>query len=112
MSNQRAAILELHRQGKRQCGIVRLLHFARSTVSKTILRFKELGHEGDRPGRGRKRTGNTNTIQRIIKKRVDRNPNVSMRSIARDIGVSLSSVLRIAKKELGSNSISCTKPNS
>ncbi|VDO69575.1 unnamed protein product [Heligmosomoides polygyrus] len=76
MSNQRAAILELHRQGKRQCDIVSLLHVARSTVSKTILRFKELGYEGDRPGRGRKRTANTTRIQRIIKKRVDRNLKV------------------------------------
>ncbi|VDP20973.1 unnamed protein product [Heligmosomoides polygyrus] len=36
------------------------------------IRYNELGHEGDRPGRGRKRTVNTSRIRKIIKKRVDR----------------------------------------
>ncbi|VDO74742.1 unnamed protein product [Heligmosomoides polygyrus] len=97
MSDQRAAILELHRQN----GIVRLFGVAQTTVAKAIIRYKVLGHEGDRPGRGRKRTVNTFRMRKIIKKRVDRNPKTSMRKIARDIAVSPSSVHRIAKDELG-----------
>ncbi|UYV72585.1 hypothetical protein LAZ67_9003861 [Cordylochernes scorpioides] len=42
----------------RQCEIVRLLKVPQQTVSKAIHRFNELGHEGDRAGRGRKRTAN------------------------------------------------------
>ena len=59
MSNRRIAILHLHDQGKRNCEIVQLLGVRGDMVSKTIKRFKEVGHAGDRPGRGRKRTVNT-----------------------------------------------------
>ncbi|UYV68357.1 hypothetical protein LAZ67_5004044 [Cordylochernes scorpioides] len=43
---------------KRQCEIVRLLKVPQQTLSKAIHRFNEFGHEGDRAGRGRKRTAN------------------------------------------------------
>ncbi|VDP10842.1 unnamed protein product [Heligmosomoides polygyrus] len=43
---------------------------------------------------------NTSRIRKIIKRRVDRNPKISMRKIARDIGISPSSVRRIARNEL------------
>lgn len=101
MSNKRTAILELFRQGKRQCEIVRLLNVPQRTVSKAVNRFKELGHEGDRPGRGRKRSVNTNDNRKIIKKRIKRNPKRSMRKIARELGINRESVRLIAKKELG-----------
>lgn len=100
MSNKRSAILELFNQGKRQCDIVRLLNVSRQTVSKAINRFKELGHGGDRAGRGRKRTANTSRNRKLIKKRIMRNSRVSMRKIARETGISRESVRRIAKNEL------------
>lgn len=100
MSSKRSAILELFRRGKRQCEIVRLLNVSRQTVSKAINRFKELGHEGDRAGRGRKRTANTSRNRKIIKKRIKLNSRVSMRKIARETGISRESVRRIAKEEL------------
>ena len=101
MSNKRSAILELFRRGKRQCDIVRLLNVPRQTVSKAIIRFKELGHEGDRPGRGRKCTVNTPANRKIIKKRIERNPRVSVRKVARETGISDRSVRRIVKQEFG-----------
>ncbi|VDO94656.1 unnamed protein product [Heligmosomoides polygyrus] len=77
----------------RQSDIVRLLGVAETTVSKAIILYKDLGHEGDRPSRGRKRTINTSrVIRQIIKKQVHRNPKTSMRKIVRDIGVSPSSM--------------------
>lgn len=100
MSNNRVAILELFCQGKRQCEIVRLLGVRKDVVSKAIKRYKELGHDGRRPGSGRKRTVNTSANRKIIKKRVQRNPRVSMRKIARETGISDRSVRRMAKKEL------------
>ncbi|XP_076058393.1 uncharacterized protein LOC143035330 [Oratosquilla oratoria] len=100
MANKRNAILELHLQGKRQCDIVRLLGVRKDVISKAVKRFKELGHEGDRPGRGRKRTVNTPRNRQIIKKRVLRNSRVSMRKIARETGISDRSVRRMAKQKL------------
>lgn len=100
MKSQRASILALHRQGKRQAEIVRLLGVPKQTVSYAVNRFKELGHDGDRLGRGRKRTVNTSRNRKIIKKRVIRNPHVSMRKIARQTGIARESVRMIAKKEL------------
>ncbi|KAM8707532.1 hypothetical protein ACLKA7_005075 [Drosophila subpalustris] len=101
MSSKRCAILELFRQGNRQCEIVRLLDVPRQTVSKAIRRFNELGHEGDRPGRGRKSTVNNSANRQIIRKRVKRNPRVSMRKIARETGIKRESVRQMAKKHLG-----------
>ncbi|GFX73436.1 DDE_3 domain-containing protein [Trichonephila clavipes] len=63
------------------------------TVSDAICRFKELGNDSRRPGSGQKLTINTS--------RNRRNPRVSMRQIACDMGIIDRSVMRIAKTELG-----------
>ena len=63
-------------------------------------RFKELGHDGDRHVRGRKQTVNTSQNLKIIKKRVNRNPHVSMRKMAHETGISRRSVQLIAKRKL------------
>ena len=55
MSSNRAAIIALYQAGKRQIKIAQTLRISRQLVSKSITRFNELGHEGDRPGRGRKK---------------------------------------------------------
>ena len=67
MSNKRSAILELFRKG--MCDIVRLLNVPKQTVSKAVNRIKELGHDGRRPGSGRRRTVNTSAKPQIIRKR-------------------------------------------
>ncbi|VDL73280.1 unnamed protein product [Nippostrongylus brasiliensis] len=99
MSNQRAAILELHRQGKRQSDTVHLLGVAQSNVSKAILRLVELGRGGDRTGRGRNCSANTHRIRKIVRKRVTRGSKVSVKKIACDIGTSSSFAHRIARKD-------------
>ena len=48
MSNFRTAIIQIFKLGKRQCEIVQMLGVSRQLVSKTIKRYQELGHEGDR----------------------------------------------------------------
>jgi inhibitor of nuclear factor kappa-B kinase subunit alpha len=100
MSNQRTQILALHELKKRNCEIARSLRIDPAIVCRTIKRYKELGHDGRRPGSGRKRTVNTTANRKIIKKRVQRNPRVSMRKISRDTGISRESVRQMAKKEL------------
>ena len=72
----------------------------KQTVSKAINRFKELGHDGRRPGSGRRRTVNTSTNRQIIRKQVKRNSRVSMRKIARETGMKRESVRQMAKREL------------
>ncbi|GBO01111.1 hypothetical protein AVEN_252084-1 [Araneus ventricosus] len=101
MSSKRSAILELFKQGKRQCEIVRLLNSPRQAVPDAICRFKELCNDGRRPGSRRKHTMNTSKNRKAIKKRVQRNPRVSMRKIVRDMGISDRSVRQMARTELG-----------
>ena len=48
MSAKRAAIIELHRAGKTNSQIVKLLKAARLTVYYTITRFRELKSTEDR----------------------------------------------------------------
>ncbi|GFX77749.1 uncharacterized protein TNCV_1106661 [Trichonephila clavipes] len=79
---------------------VHLLNISRQTVSDAIRRIEELGNDGRRPGSGRKCTVNTSRNHKAIEKRVQRNPKVSMKQIACDMGISGRSVRRIAKKEL------------
>ncbi|GFT14377.1 hypothetical protein TNCV_4003701 [Trichonephila clavipes] len=50
---------------------------------------------------GRKRTVNTSRNRKAVEKRVQRNPRVSMKPIARNKGISDISVRLIAKKDLG-----------
>ena len=83
----------------RQYDIVRLLNVPKQTVSKAVNRFKELGHDGRRPGSGRRRTVNTSANRQIIRKRVKRNSRVSMRKIARETGMKRESVRQMAKRE-------------
>ncbi|KAL7743869.1 hypothetical protein ACLKA6_000273 [Drosophila palustris] len=65
----------------------------RQTVSKAIRRF--------RPGRGRKSTVNHSSNRQIIRKRVKRNPRVSMSKIAPETGMKRESVRQMVKKHLG-----------
>ncbi|GFU57632.1 uncharacterized protein TNCV_3637891 [Trichonephila clavipes] len=80
---------------------IRLLNIPRQTVSDAICRFKELGNDSRRPERGRKRNISTSRNRKAIKKRFQRNPRVSLKQIARDMGISDRLVRRIAKTELG-----------
>lgn len=101
MPNNRSKILTLHQLGKRNCEISRMLGIHRQSIERIVKRFNELGHEGDRPGRGRKATVNTSANRKIIKKRVMRNPRTSMRKVAREMGISDRSVRKMAKEVLG-----------
>ncbi|GFU18362.1 DDE_3 domain-containing protein [Trichonephila clavipes] len=67
---------------------VRLLNVPRQIVSDAICRFKELGNDGRCPESGRKRTESTSKNPKVIEKLAWRNPRLSMRQIARDIGIS------------------------
>ena len=70
-------------------------------LSYTIKRFKELGHYGDRPGRGRKRTIYSLRNRNVVKKRIQKNPRISMKKFARDMKISRETARLMAVEELG-----------
>ncbi|GFT87730.1 uncharacterized protein TNCV_4000831 [Trichonephila clavipes] len=82
MSSKRSAIFRIVLARKTT---VRLLNVPQQAVSDAICRFKELGNDGRLPGSGRK---NTSKNHKVIEKRVQRNPRISMRQITRDMGIS------------------------
>ena len=62
MSVKRAATIELHRAGKTNSKIIKLLKAPTSTVYHTINRFKELKNTEDRPQSGRPQTSRTQRL--------------------------------------------------
>lgn len=100
MLTQRHKILSLHETGKGVMEIARSLGISHTTVSRAIKRYNQLGHTGDRPRSGRKRTVRTAATRKLVRERVRRNSRVSMRKISRDTGISDISIRRIAKEEL------------
>jgi len=63
--------------------------------------FREQGTLEDLPKSGRPRSVNNRRNRELIKKRVSRNPQISMRKVARETGISGTSVRRIVKNDLG-----------
>lgn len=100
MSNQRDKILTLHSLGERYCDIARKLGIDPANVRRTVKRFEVLGHTERKLGSGRKRTARTAKHIKIVRERVRRNPRVSIRKISRETGINVSTVHRIAKKDL------------
>ncbi len=96
----RSAIIALHKSGKRPRQIAKELSAPPRTVYYTIKRYEELGNEMDRPRSGRPRTANIPKNRDIVRKRVKRNPRRSIRKMAKDLHISVSSVRRIVKKKL------------
>lgn len=96
---KREAIVELKDLGWTNAKISRTLKVSESNVSRTIKRYQELGHCGDKP-RSRMKTVRTSRAVRNIRERVRRNPNVSTRRLAKSMNISQSSAHRIIKKDL------------
>ncbi|CAD5213447.1 unnamed protein product [Bursaphelenchus okinawaensis] len=100
MPNMSGAIIKLHKEGRRQCDIAKLLNIAKSTVSHVVRRYVELGHDGDRPRSGRPATVNTRANRQWTKKRFMRNPRTPVRKMARQAGLKETSLCRIVRKSL------------
>ena len=66
---------------RHNCDIAGKLGVAPPNVRKTIQRFQELGHTGDRPINGRKRIINSTRNSQLNKKRVQRNSTVSLHKL-------------------------------
>jgi inhibitor of nuclear factor kappa-B kinase subunit alpha len=99
-NQNREAIIALHRKGKTQKEIISALKVPQSTVSRAIKRFKELGTSEDRPRSGRPVTATTPKMVKRIRERIRRNPNRSMRKMAKQLKISEWSVRQIVHKRL------------
>ncbi|XP_076042036.1 uncharacterized protein LOC143025940 [Oratosquilla oratoria] len=98
--SQREAIIQLHRAGKTNSEIIKLLKVAKSTVYHVVNRFKELGTSEDRPRSGRPRTARTKKVVNAVRERMRRNPKRSIRKLAKDMNVSNTLMRTIVRKDL------------
>ena len=105
MSDKRAAIIELHRAGKTNSEIVKLLKAPRSTVYHTVSRCKELQSTKDRPRNGRPRSSRTPKMINTVRARIRHNPKRSMRAMARDMNISEKTIRNIVKTDLKMSSL-------
>ena len=79
----RSAITGLHRQGFLAREIHESVGVHLSVIYRSIKRYKELGTESDRSGRGRRVTVTTTTNLRKERERTRREPSRSVRRMAR-----------------------------
>lgn len=97
----RSAIISLHLQGKKTKEVNKLLGISSRTIRYVVARYRELGTTLDRPRSGRPVTVKTVRNREIIRKRVQRNPERSMRNMAKTLQINRESVRQIVKNELG-----------
>ena len=103
MENKRGAIIELYRAGKTPPEISKLLQNSdvnRMLIQRTIKRYNETKSIEDRKRCGRPRSVTTPAMVKKVKLRITRNPNRSMRKMAKEMKVSEGSIRNIVKNEL------------
>ncbi|GFY26078.1 uncharacterized protein TNCV_353961 [Trichonephila clavipes] len=98
MSSKRSAILELFQQGKRP--FVCLMYLDKQCQMQSAL-SKSLTMKVDIQEVWVKSSVNSSRDRKAIEKRVQKNPRVSMRQIALDMGIRDKPVRQIAKTKLG-----------
>ncbi|CAJ0936005.1 unnamed protein product, partial [Mesorhabditis belari] len=99
-SAHRNSIIQLHKGGTRAIDISKRLKVSKKLVSTTIARFKELGTNFDRKGRGNKRSVINKAIIKKVRDRVRLNPFRPVRKMASQLKVSKSSMGRILRNHL------------
>jgi inhibitor of nuclear factor kappa-B kinase subunit alpha len=97
---KRGAVVALHNEGLSPSEISKRLEMDLSTVCKQIKRYKQLGTLEDRPRSGRPVTATTKKNKEIIRNRIRRNSQRSMRKMAKDLLISEGSVRKIVKTQL------------
>lgn len=97
---KRGAVIALKNENFTPAEIAKHLKMNLKTVYNQIKRFDELGTLEDRPKSGRPVTATTPANVQVIKKRIQRNSQLSMRKMAKDLKISPRSVRRIVKKKL------------
>lgn len=104
MDARRELILQLHKSGKRNCKIIRMLKSIavyKRLVERVIARHRKSGRVEKWKSTGRKRTVRTAVNIKKIRERIRRNRQRSLRKLAADMKISKSSVHNIIHKDLG-----------
>jgi len=107
MEAKRRAILDLVHAGKSTMEISRALNVHRNTVNNVRKLFSETQDVKKRSGGSRKSVRTKRVIQNV-RRRVKTNPWRSMRGIAKQMGVSNTTMQRIVKKDLCATSRAIT----
>lgn len=101
---QMGAIIQLHKQGKKNCEILKTLKLGKKKayfVSRTIKKYKETNSLERRPYSVRKRTKRTPKMLRALKGRTRRNPCRKQKKLALGMGTSLRTMNRAINEDLG-----------
>ncbi|VDL79748.1 unnamed protein product [Nippostrongylus brasiliensis] len=99
--SHRDTIAHLVDEGLRPAEISKRLMINARTVPRIAAQYEQRGHCPTLVKAGRSRTVSTSGIREIIKKRIQRNGELSLNKIASDLNISRCSVQNIVKNELG-----------
>ena len=104
MEKNRVAIVNFYLLGKSQSEILNILNFPktrRKLIYRTIKRYMDTGSTSDRQRSGRPTSATTTQKRKVIRSRIQRNPQRSMRKMALELKISRESVRTIVKSDLG-----------
>ena len=104
MAFRRDSAIALYLAGKPQWLSYRpqlCINVNKSSVSRTIARYRDTGSVARRQESGRNKTVTSADMVRKVKKRLDRNPRRSDRKMACELNISQYAIRQILKKELG-----------
>ncbi|KAI6648714.1 hypothetical protein LOD99_7940 [Oopsacas minuta] len=73
----------------------------RKLIYRTIKRYKDTGSTSDRQRSGRQTSATTTQKRKVIRSRIQRNPQRSMRKMALELKISRESVRTIVKSDMG-----------
>uniref|UniRef100_A0A7I5E9K0 DDE_3 domain-containing protein n=1 Tax=Haemonchus contortus TaxID=6289 RepID=A0A7I5E9K0_HAECO len=91
----------MYRRGSSVSEISNMLKLHREQVHRVIKRFEETGKIENRP-RGRpERTARTSALRKAVKDKLRRDPERSMRKLAKEHNVSNSTMQRLVKEDIG-----------
>ena len=97
---KRDQIVALKTAGVSNKCIVKQLKVCRKTVFNAWKQFQETGTTSGKPIPGRPRSIRTKSVVSAVKKKMERNPQRSVRKIAKEAKISRSSMQRIVKNDL------------
>lgn len=104
MKQYREIVVKRFLHGERPGDIFRLLKphgVKRNFVYKTIRRFQETASTKDRARSGRPRSARTPRVIKVVRERIRRKKNRSIRKMAADLNVSIGTAHTIFSKDLG-----------
>lgn len=100
LEHLRSTVALLHRAGKSTHEIAATLKIGRRFVQRAVARFVETGSNQDRPRSGRPPSARTPQLKKKLQKKIQRNPERSMRKMALECGISERTVRRVVHQDL------------